>query len=751
MSNLPQRSIRLRLLAAGTAMVLIGFGAVILNLYKIQISNGDYYQQRAIAQQLRTTSITANRGTIYDRNGKVLAASATVWTVLFSPADITDEEAEILADGMSEILGVDREFVIEKAKNKKNYYQIVKKKVEKEIADQVIEFAAEHDINGVSLQEDSRRYYPYGDLAAGVLGFTNDENQGAYGLEAAYNSVLSGTPGKQVSAKNAWGTDLKFRYEEVYEAEDGNSIVTTLDETIQHILDKNLETAVIEHGVGNRAAGIIMDVNTGAILAMSTQLSFDPNDPYTIQDPELLASVEALKGDEEAYSKAKQEALFFQWNNKCITEPYEPGSVFKIITLSTGLETYACNENSSYYCPGYHMVGSVRKNCWKLAGHGSQTLAQAVQNSCNPAFMMIGQAIGGEKLYDYFENFGLTSVTGIDLPGEAESIYHPKSRLIDPNDYENSLTSMSFGQTFKVTPIQVITAVSAAVNGGYLYEPYIVSQIVDSEGNVVKEIEPNMKRQVISEESSKIVAEMLRGVVDGGSGRNAYIPGYRVGGKTGTSQKVDLQDQTGEEEYILSFVGVAPMDDPQIACLVLLDEPEVKNSYGSTIAAPVVGSILAEVLPYLGVEKVYTEEELAKADVSIGSYVGQEPHTATSTVTKLGLNARVMGAGGTVLSQVPAAGTAVPKGGTVMLFTDEESQSETVTVPDVLDKSGLVANKMISNAGLNIKVTGVEIDNVNAIAAKQTPEAGTEVPRGTIVTIDFADQTQQDFANPLIE
>ncbi len=744
MSNLPDSSSRRRLLIVCLCIVALGFGMVIYNLYKVQITQGDFYQQRAIAQQLRTTPITANRGTIYDRNGNTLAVSATVWTVLFSPHDIDDAEAEILADGMSEILGVDREFVIEKAKNKKNYYQIVKKKVEKETADKVIAFAAEHKIAGVSLQKDSKRYYPYGSLGSSVLGFVNEENQGAYGIESYYNTTLSGTPGKVVAAKNAWGTDMPFSYQEMYDAKDGHSLVLTLDETIQHMLDKHLETAVVEHKVRNRAAGIIMNVKSGEILGMTTKPDFDPNEAYEIADPAAKAAVEALRGDDEAYQQALNAARFAQWNNKCISEPYEPGSVFKIVTLSTGLETGAVVPSNHFHCPGFYMVGNVRKGCWKTAGHGDQDLAAAVRNSCNPAFMMVGQRIGAERFYDYFSNFGFTETTGVDLPGEAIGSYHSKKALTNPNDYENSLTSCSFGQTFKVTPLQLITAVAAAVNGGTLYEPHVVKQILDAEGNIVQNIEPNAKRQVISAETSAIVCQMLETVVTEGSGKNSYIPGYRIGGKTGTSEKIDLMNKTGEDRKVLSFVGIAPMDDPQIACLVLLDEPTLVNEYGSTIAAPVVGSILADVLPYLGMEKVYTEEELKKLDVYVENQVAKVAHDAQSACTRTGLNARIIGGGGIVVSQIPAAGSTVPKGSTIMLYTDESAESDVVTVPDVIGKSGLVVNRLVLNAGLNIKITGVGIENENAVAAKQTPAGGTEVPRGTVVTIDFADTTLHD-------
>ena len=400
--------------------------------------------------------------------------------------------------------------------------------------------------------------------------------------------------------------------------------------------------------------------------------------------------------------------------------------------------------SNHFHCPGFYMVGNVRKGCWKTAGHGDQDLAAAVRNSCNPAFMMVGQRIGAERFYDYFSNFGFTETTGVDLPGEAIGSYHSKKALTNPNDYENSLTSCSFGQTFKVTPLQLITAVAAAVNGGTLYEPHVVKQILDAEGNIVQNIEPNAKRQVISAETSAIVCQMLETVVTEGSGKNSYIPGYRIGGKTGTSEKIDLMNKTGEDRKVLSFVGIAPMDDPQIACLVLLDEPTLVNEYGSTIAAPVVGSILADVLPYLGMEKVYTEEELKKLDVYVENQAGKVAHDAQSACTRTGLNARIIGGGGIVVSQIPAAGSTVPKGSTIMLYTDESAESDVVTVPDVIGKSGLVVNRLVLNAGLNIKITGVGIENENAVAAKQTPAGGTEVPRGTVVTIDFADTTLHD-------
>lgn len=743
---LPGNNIRFRLLVAGLLLTLMGFGSIIRSLYHIQLLKGDFYQQKAISQQLRTTSITANRGIIYDCNMKKLAVSATVWTVVFSPADITDEEAELLANGLDEILGVSKEKVIEAAKDKKNYHHIVKKKVEKETADKVLAFASQHKIGGVYLVEDSKRYYPYGSLASTTLGFVNDENKGSYGLEAKYNTVLSGTPGRMVSAKNAKGTDMPLEYTNMYDAKDGNSVVLTIDEVVQHILDKHVRTAVIEHGVKNRAAGIVMDVNTGAILAMTTIPDFDPNEPLVIANTAARTHLEAMpkttQEEKAAYRKAKEEAQFAQWGNKCISEAYEPGSVFKVFTLATALETGATNPNKTYNDPGYYVVGGVKKRCWKAGGHGHQTLAETVQNSCNPAFMMMGEAIGPESFYKYYHSFGLADPTGIDLPGEANGINHSLEQLQKLS--EGYLATTAFGQTIKVTPIQMISAVATAVNGGYLYQPYMVKQILDPEGNIISNIKPQLKRQVISEETSREVCKMLESVVNQGSGKNAYLPGYRVGGKTGTSEKLDLKRATGRDENILSFVGVAPMDNPKYAVLVLLDEPSLVNAYGSTIAAPVVGAVFADILPYLGVEKVYSQDELKNADVTVGNYIGNAPHDVQGDIARSGLTATIMGDGGRIISQMPSAGAEVPPGSSVILFTDEESQQELVLVPDVVGKTGLAANKLILNAGLNIRVTGVGVENASAVAARQSIEAGTQVPRGTIVTVDFADISIQE-------
>ena len=743
MAKNPGNTMKLRMLFVVAFMTILCFGVLIWRLFQIQFVDAELYQQKALAQQMRTTTIKANRGKIYDRNGKELARSGTVWTVYLSPADITAEELPGIADGLSEILEVDRQLILDRGANKKSYYQIVKQRIEKETADKVLAFISEHKIKGVNLEEDTKRYYPYGDFAAQLLGFTGSDNQGAYGLEAYYDSVLSGTPGRVVSIKNAKGTDLNMRYQEMYEAQDGNSLVLTIDEVIQHYLEKHLETAVIEHDIKNRAVGIVMDVTNGEILAMATEPDFDPNEPLVLGDPVAQQALSQFTPDSEEYKKFLGQAQFDQWRNKAISDPYEPGSVYKVITVSTALETKSVSLSSSFFCPGYHIVSGVRIGCWRPSpGHGSQNLTEAIQNSCNPAFMMIGSRIGGENTYEFFERFGLSSPTGIDLPGEADnkSLIQTKANLTKPGGVE--LASTSFGQSFKISPIQLISAIGAAVNGGVLYQPYVVKQVLDPDGNVVSTTQPVAKRQVISKETSALVAQLMESVVKDGSGRNANIPGYRIGGKTGTSQKLDVERLTGRKEHILSFIGIAPADDPKIAVLVLLDTP-AQSSFGSVIAAPVVGAVMSEVLPYIGIEPKYTQEELEKLDIEVPNLTGKLPHDAQGELTQRGLKARIVGKGGSVLRQIPAGLQMIPRGGTVILYTDDESMNTRVVVPDVVGMTGQRANQTILNAGLNIRLNGVDIKLAGATAMRQNPEAGTEVEQGTIVTVDFIDTKQE--------
>lgn len=720
-------------------MVILGFGTLIGRLYYLQFVEGEKYQAMALKQQLRPTAISAQRGTIYDRNLKTLAASATVWNVIISPAEIeSEEELGKIADYLSVLLEVDREKIITRGQKKSSYYETIKQKVEKDVADQITQFILDEKISGIYLIEDTKRYYPYGNLASTVLGFTGDQNKGAYGLEAYYDKTLSGMPGMVISAKNAKGAELPNSYRQLYEPENGNSVVLTIDEVIQHVLEKNLEAAVVEHNVDNRAVGIVMDIKTGEILAMSTKPDFDPNDPRTLTDPKAIARVDAAASEEERI-ELLQEEQFLQWRNKAISDPYEPGSVFKIVTAATALDLGVVTPEGQYFnCPGYHIVAGRRKSCWKVAGHGTIDFTQAVKFSCNPAFMMIGARIGPENFYNYFERFGFKEPTRIDLPGEAEGFSYSLEMLSKPSGEE--LASSSFGQTFTVTPIQLITAVSAVVNDGKLMQPYIVKQVLDSEGNIVSTTEPVVVRQVITSETSATMRGILERVVgdEDGSGRKAYVPGYRVGGKTGTSEKLQKNNAEGGKFYITSFYGFAPANDPQVGVLVLLDEPHVGNIYGSVIAAPVVGAVLSEILPYLGIEPQYTEKELEQIDIQVPYLIGELLHDATSALTQKGLDYKTVGEGTTITKQIPASGQPIPKGGTVILYTDEVPEVTMVEVPDVVGLSGQQANRTILNAGLNIKITGLGIENAASVAISQNPAPGEEVEAGTVITVDFA-------------
>ena len=659
----PDVNMKKKMLVFVLALIVIGMGAVAARLFYLQIIKNDEYSKQATRQQLRETEISASRGVIYDRNGKVLAQSATAWTVVISPVNIAEDKREEISKKLSEILDVSEEFVFEATK-RETAYAIIKKKVDWETSEKVVKYADQINTGAIYCEEDSKRYYPYGNLASTIIGFTGYENNGAYGLEAYYDKTLSGSPGKVVSAKNAWGIDMPTTYEKMFEAEDGRSIKLTIDQKIQSIIKRNIDLAVKEHNVGKGAVAIVYSVKTGEILGMESSGGFDPNIPLEISDPAISEMLSNLNGDE--YAEEKGKAQYAQWRNRAISDPYEPGSVFKIIVTAAALEENVINENFSYNCTGIPISISGQKyDCWKYGGHGTQNLTKCLMNSCNPAFITIGQMLGTEKFREYFKAFGLMELTGVDLPGEAMSLYHSDSVFKTVE-----LASSSIGQSFKITPIQLISAVSAAVGDGKLYEPYIVSEVIDADGNVIKKNEPTVKRQVVSKETANKVALMCEQVVagSGGSGKYSYIPGYRIGGKTGTAEKLD----SNNGKYVLSFLGFAPADDPEIAVLVLLNEP-AEAAYGSVIAAPVVGAIFEEILPYLGYEKEYTEKELEEKTVKVSKVVGELTHDAQADLRKKYLNTKVMGSGTKVLKQVPEAGEVVEKETVIILYTDEES------------------------------------------------------------------------------
>jgi stage V sporulation protein D (sporulation-specific penicillin-binding protein) len=715
-------------------MIVVGFGSVVFNLARLQIVEGEELKRRAVDNQVKDTVLTAQRGTIYDRNMKVLAKSATVWQVVLEPAYITDENRDLIATGLSEILDMDKNVILEHSQ-KKTYYDVIKRKVESDVKDKIVEFKDKNNItNGIRLIEDYKRYYPYGTLASTVLGFTGTDSQGLAGVEAEYDSELTGVAGKLVTAKNAIGTDMQYDYEQEIPAQDGHSLVLTIDEVVQHILEKNLEEGLINNKVQNRGCGIIMDVNTGAILAMAVKGDFDPNDPFTIAD-QALADKIAQMPDGEEKTKALREAQQAQWRNKCVSDTYQPGSVFKMITGAAAMEENLVSENTLFDCPGYLKIGDRIIHDWRRSGFGQLTFAEGICQSSNVVFMKVGNMLGPDLFFKYFDAFGFTTKTGIDLPGESRSIYYTADQL-KPVE----LATSSFGQSFTITPIQMITACAAVANGGYLVQPHVVDRILDSNGNIVKTADTTPKRQVISNDTSRRMSAILQQDATTGTAKSGYIPGYRVAGKTGTSEKQEIKTS---KEYIASYCGFAPADDPQVAMLVFYDEPHGNSYYGSYVSGPVFLKTMSEVLPYLGVEPKYTEEEMQKLDAQAPNVTGKTVSEAKNVISGAGLTPQIYGDGETVISQVPQAGKSIPKGGRVVLFTDQESQQKTVVVPDFVGLTLAQVNERAAEAGVNISVSGAALTGTtNAVSSLQDIEAGTKVSPGTVVTVSFIEPNQ---------
>ncbi len=716
------------------ALIVIGFGVIIFRLAKLQLVQGETLQQMATEQQLKDTKINAQRGTIYDCNMKPLAQSATVWTVVLESAYLkNDEVREKVADGLSGILDMDKNEILEKAK-KKSFYTIVKRKVESDIKDKIIAFQKENKLStGIRLVEDYKRYYPYGDFASCVIGFTGTDSQGLSGLESYYNEYLTGQAGRLVTARNAIGTDMPFDYEKMVPAQNGNSLILCIDEVIQHFLEKGLEEGIANNKVMNRAGAIMMDVNTGAILGMAVKGGYDLNNPFEIADKAVKDQIDALPKEER--SKAKARALEAQWRNKIVNDTYMPGSVYKQVTTAMAFEENLINENSNFNCGGSYVPfnGARAIKCHKHGGHGSQIFERAFCNSCNPAFIQIGQLIGPERFYKYYHAFGFTEKTGIDLPGEANGIFFSKDGSMGPMD----LAVASFGQNFSITPLQMVTAAAAIANGGHLVQPHIVKKIVDSDGNIVKSFDRIEKRQVISEQTSKRICKLLmQNAIDGGA-KNGYVPGYRIGGKTGTSQKIG-NSGPGGMDYIASFCGIAPADNPQVVLLIYYDTPKGPSYYGAAVAAPTFAKVMQDALPYLGIERKYTDEEVAKLDIQVPFFVGSSVAQAKNQAISLQLNPVVYGSGDTVVSQIPGVSTKMPRGGTIVLYTDMDSASKKAVVPQFVGLTLSEANKEASAAGLNITIKGASLSNSGVVCVKQSIAAGTQVSPGTVVTISFS-------------
>ncbi len=727
-------------------ILLVGFGSILSRLFYLHIIQGKELSERAVDQQLSDTAVSAKRGSIFDRNGNTLASSASVWKVILAPAYFeNDKQREYVSEGLANILGISSSDVLEIAKKTDSYYQTVKRRIESDERDKILDFIDEISdryerlASVIVLEEDYKRYYPYNDFAAAVIGFTGSDGQGLSGIEYQYDSYLTGTPGRIVTENDGWGTAMPFEYQQKEDAKDGNSLVLTIDETIQHFLEKYLKQGIIDYKVAEGAVAICMDVKTGEILGMAVENSFDLNDPYEIADETARKELEKLSGTQK--EERTNELLAKQWRNKAISDSYYPGSVFKVITASAALEENAANLNSTYFCSGSLVPyeGEKEIRCHNTAGHGSQNFAEALCNSCNPAFMMIGQSLGPEKYWEYFQSFGFNSRTGIDLPGEATGLFFSPDGSMGPVD----LAIGSFGQGVSVTPIEMVTAVSAVANGGYAVKPYIVKQILDADGNVVETTEPVIKRQVISEKTADTMAQIMEKNAAEGTAKNGYVAGYRIAGKTGTSEKIGQSRKAGQTDYIASYCGFAPADDPQIAVLVYFDTPTGEAYYGSQVAAPVFASIMSEICPYLGIEAQYTEEELEYIDTVAETYLSMGVEEAINAAKADGFEPYVCGEGDKVIAQVPQAGSKIPRGGRIVFYTTSDSTKETVRVPDLVGYTVAQVNEVAAEYNINISFSGsVDLDTVYSYAQSIAPNE--IVSPGTVVTVYFGNDDVDD-------
>lgn len=734
----PAQRLRQRTAILILLILVLGFGAAILRLTYLTTVQSSELQEAAVDLQLADTTVSAKRGTIYDANGNVLAESASVWQVVMSPINFkNDKQRQAAAKGLSEIFDLEYNDVLEDTKQQ-SHYVVVKRRIESDEREKVLELVdtlkKDYKCQGViQLLDDYKRYYPKNSLASSVIGFTGSDDQGLEGVEYEYDSYLSGTPGRIITAQNARGTDMPFQYEQNVESEDGNNVYLTIDETIQSICEKYMQKGVEDNNVLNKGVCIAMDVNTGAILAMVTTDGYDLNNPYELsaKDKKKIKSTPKKK-----QAEAESAALSAMWRNKAVADTYMPGSVFKMCVASAALEENLVNEKTSFTCTGSIEVEGETIHCSNISGHGTQNFVEVISNSCNPAFIQIGQMLGAGKFRQYYQGFGFSDKTGIDLPGEAEDSFWKEGKMGGVD-----LAVASFGQNFTITPIQMITACAAVSNGGYVVQPHVVSKITDSKGNVIKTVDKKVKRQVISDDTSKKMNEYLEYNTERQGAAAGYISGYKVAGKTGTTEKrgVTKFESSFSEDYISSFCGYAPADDPQIAMLVFFDTPDGDAYYGSQVSSPVFINIMSEVLPYLDVKTSYTDEELGYVDASAGDYTGVSVDEAKTAVEADGFTATVKGNGSTVISQIPTVSSGLQKGGSIVLYTDSDSQSETVSVPSLIGLSPDEVNDVASAYGLNVSFSGATTSS--GTSSSQDIEAGTSVSPGTVITVSFADSS----------
>ena len=757
-----------RVLLVAAILGVLAFVPTIVQLCNLMIINYEYYSDLALRNQTRTTRVMADRGWILDRNMHILATSVTVENVYLDPHELKQSKADLTAIGnaLGEILEKDPAWIVEQGKDRTKRYKQIASQVSEETAAKIRLYINENNISGIHLEPSSQRYYPYGTLAAQVIGFTNLSGQGSEGIEAAYNSFLEGSGGKVITTKGNNEMDMPFSYEKYVSSQKGYNVILTIDTTVQAILEKQMEDAIARYDVQNGAFGMVMDVNTGEILAMATLGNYDPNNYLEIKDEKTIASLEILRqayenspagsaayeNGKKAYTEALTQAQLKQWRNRCISDGYEPGSTFKVLTLAAALDRGAVNLETSFHCSGAEQIPgrAQRLHCWRSTGHGSQKTPQALQNSCNLAFAHIGLKLGGERFYEYIKNFGVLEKTGIDLNGESKGVFFDKNIIINTDKWGTaSLTSAAFGQTFKLTPLQLVQAISSVVNGGELMEPYIVSEVQDDDGNTVLKQEPTVIRRVIKEETSVIMRQLLQSVVMEGTAKNAQVAGFAIGGKTGTSEKIDVFDENGQrvQDKIVSFVGVAPMDDPQYIVLVALDTPSRSTGIyisGGVMAAPTVGAVMADILPYLGVKHNYTDQDAAGKTVVVADYAGLTKKEAEKKLKEQGLTALFEGTAETITGQLPASGQSVPGDSQIILYFGEKQEISYTEVPDFLGMNRSQAREAAGKAGLYILVTGNMSLEPNVVVTAQSSPKGTKVQTGTTITLTFADTKARD-------
>ena len=705
--------------------------ALIGNLFWLQIINGEKYRLEAEKNQLSDTIINANRGTIYDSNMKVLAQSASAWLVYINPSKIsTDEQKQLLIDGFVEIFELDRETVEKKVNRKESGYEKIIGQIDNAKKDELRKYLSDHSDAKlgliVGIDPDTKRYYPLGSFASTVLGFTGSGDSGRAGLELKYNDILTGEAGRIITAKNALAGEMPNDYETTYDAEQGKGLVLTIDEVIQYYLEQQLSQA-IEETQAKYAYGIVMDVKTGAILGMSTMPDYDLNSPYKISSNSVLEEIEKIEDSAEK-SKAENNALYAQWRNRVVSDSYEPGSVFKLFVAAAGLEEGAITPTSTYTCTSSVKVANYYQHCFNRKAHGTITVAEALPHSCNTFFITLGQKLGKQTFSKYFEAFGFTEKTGVDLPSESSPVPNKTYYTVDRMGIAE-LSSASFGQTFQATPIQMITAVASLGNGGKLMTPYIVDKVLDENGNIISETKPTVKRQVISEKTADLMCDLMEQVVVWGTAKNAYVAGYHVAGKTGTSEKLNTDDMC-----IASFAGFAPANDPQIAVLIAVDEP-LYYATGGSGAAPVAGRIFENILAYLNIDPQYSDEELAQATTTAPNLVGVEAAKVRSKAS--GFTVKIVGEGETVISQMPSANQSMPKNGIIVVYTEENAAKQTATVPNLTGLTLSEANRLAVNAGFNIKVAGTTQGSGQVLSYKQSIPANTTAETGAIITVYF--------------